>query len=258
MESLVSSLNALLSRPLSGGEWLILTGGAYLIGLNKAGLRGVNIVLIPFFAAILGGKTSASVILPLLLTGDVCALFVYRKKAEFFYLKKMLPLAVAGLAAGTIIGNRVDDRVFTLLVACFVLVCLILMAYREIFGSNLVLPDHWAAHGAAGFMGGLTTMMGNAAGPIMAAYLLALNLPKEIFIGTGTVFFFIVNVLKLPVHALVWKSMTGDTLILSAVLAPLVLLGMFTGLPFIKRIPEKPFRIIIMVTATAGSIKLFF
>ena len=258
MELLDASLNALLHRPLTGGEWIILIGGAFLIGLNKAGLRGVNIVLIPFFAAILGGKTSASVILPLLLTGDFCALAVYRKKAELSYLRKMLPLAVAGLAAGMIIGIHVDDRVFTLLIACFVLVCLLLMAYREIFGSGLVLPDHWAAHGTAGFLGGLTTMMGNAAGPIMAAYLLALNLPKDVFIGTGAVFFFIVNVLKVPVHAFFWKSMTADTLVLSAVLAPVVLVGMFTGLPLIRRIPERPFRIIIMLTAAAGSIKLFF
>jgi len=233
-------------------------GGAYLIGLNKAGFRGVNIVLIPFVASLLGGKTSSSVLLPLLLTGDFYALIVYRKKAELSYLRKMLPPAVAGLAAGMVIGRMVDDRVFTLLIAVFVLVCLILMVYREVFHSGWVLPDHWLAHGTGGFLGGLTTMVGNAAGPIMSAYLLALNLPKEIFIGTGAVFFLVVNLLKIPVHTLVWHSLTRDTLALSACLMPVVLLGTFTGLPLVRRVPEKPFRLIIIIAAAAGAVRLFF
>jgi len=246
-----------LFSSLQWNDWLLLAGGAYLIGLNKAGLRGVNLMMIPLLASLLGGKTSSAVLLPLLLTGDFYALAVYRKKAELSYLKKMLPPAVLGLAAGMVIGRLVDDRVFTLLIAVFILVCLILMVYREFFRSGWILPDHWLAHGTGGFLGGLTTMVGHAAGPIMAAYLLALNLPKQVFIGTGAIFFLVLNLLKIPVQTLVWHTLTGETLLVSLCLVPFVLLGTFTGYPLVKRIPEKPFRLFIIITSAAGALKLF-
>ena len=41
--------------------------------------------------------------------------------------------------------------------------------------------------------------MGNAAGPIMSLYLLAMRLPKEAFIGTGAWYFFILNCFKVPI-----------------------------------------------------------
>jgi hypothetical protein len=44
-------------------------------------------------------------------------------------------------------------------------------------------------------MGGFTTMIGNAAGPVMAVYLLSMRLPKYSFVGTSAWFFLLVNTL---------------------------------------------------------------
>ncbi|MCD7915957.1 MAG: sulfite exporter TauE/SafE family protein [Tannerellaceae bacterium] len=49
-----------------------------------------------------------------------------------------------------------------------------------------------------GLMGGFTTMIGNAAGPVMAVYLLSMRLPKYSFVGASAWFFLVVNYLKLP------------------------------------------------------------
>lgn len=42
---------------------------------------------------------------------------------------------------------------------------------------------------AFGVLGGFTTMIGNAAGPVMSVYLLSANLPKRSFVGTSAWFF---------------------------------------------------------------------
>ncbi len=227
------------------------------IGGNKAGLRGINIIIIPIFAAYFGGRTSSSTVLPMLVLGDVFSVIIYRKYIKWIYLRQMLPSALVGLAAGMVVGKVVDDRSFLIVMSIFIFICLILMVYKEISTRALVLPDHPVSHGAAGFLGGFSTMMGNAAGPIMSLYLLSLNLPKLVFIGTGAVFFFIVNALKVPVHLFVWQSMTRETLTLSLMLSPFVLLGLYLGLKLIKVIPERPFRIFIIAGTLAGTVKLF-
>ena len=49
-----------------------------------------------------------------------------------------------------------------------------------------------------GLLGGLATMLANAAGPVAQLYLLAMGLPKYAFIGTSAWLFLIVNVVKIP------------------------------------------------------------
>lgn len=247
----------MLPEFLTAFDWGILVLCTMLIGLSKAGLRGVNIIVIPIFATYFGGKSSASIILPLLVAGDITAMFIYHKKISWRHFLRLLPAAVLGLIAGMILGQSISDNSFRLIMAVIVLICLILMLYKEYSKKSLSLPDHWAAHAMGGFSGGFTTMVGNAAGPIMAVYLLSMNLPKEIFIGTGAVFFLVVNLLKLPIHLFVWKTMVIDTLLLDAVLVPFVFIGMFAGLKIVRRIPEKPFRLFIIFATFAGTIKLF-
>ncbi len=239
-------------------DWALLALGASMLGLDKSGLRGVGIAAVPLFASYFGGKTSASIVLPLLITGDIYAVTVYRHKVKGAYIKKVLPPALVGIVAGMFLGNLVPDRVFQLIMASLVLVCLVLMCIKEFGHKELSLPDTALAHGASGFTGGLSSMMGNAAGPIMSMYLLSLNLQKEFFIGTGALFFFLINLVKLPIQIFVWHSLQVDTLAISLVLVPFVLLGLFVGLRIVKKIPDRPFRLCILLFTCIGAIRLFF
>ena len=155
-------------------------------------------------------------------------------------------------------GQSIPDRAFRYVMGSIIMVCLILMVTKEFSKKELALPDHWAAHSIGGFSGGFTTTVGNAAGPIMALYLLSMNLPKEAFIGTGAMFFLMVNILKMPIHAFAWGTMTAETLKIDVVLFIFVLIGFFVGLKVVKKIPEKPFRIVIMIATLIGTVKMFF
>ncbi|WP_168203324.1 sulfite exporter TauE/SafE family protein [Oceanispirochaeta crateris] len=247
----------MLSEILSWQDWIILSLCALTIGGNKAGLRGINIIVIPIFASYFGGKASSSTVLPLLILGDIFSVIIYRKNIKWSYLKQLLPSTLAGLAGGMLLGQLFSDRSFIYVMSFFILFCLILMVYKEFSSKTLILPDHWAAHSIAGFTGGFSSMVGNAAGPIMSLYLLSMNLPKMVFIGTGAVFFFIVNLLKIPVHLFIWKSMSLETLKISLILSPFILLGLFLGLKLVRIIPEKPFRLFIILGTLLGTVKLF-
>ena len=58
-------------------------------------------------------------------------------------------------------------------------------------------------------------MLANAAGPVMALYLLAVSLPKAEFIGTSAWFFLLINLFKLPFSAQL-GLITSKTLVFNA------------------------------------------
>ena len=85
-------------------------------------------------------------------------------------------------------------------------------------------------------------MIGNAAGPVMAIYLLSVKMPKMSFVGTNAWFFLVINYLKLPIQALAWNNISTDSLMLDLCTIPFVLTGGLLGILLVKRLPEKGFR----------------
>jgi len=104
-------------------------------------------------------------------------------------------------------------------------------------------------------MAGVTTMMANAAGPVMVIYLLAMRLPKIEFVGTSAWFFFVVNWLKVPFSANL-NLMTVDSVKLNLMMLPCIAVGAFVGIFFLKRIPQKVFNAVVQILAAAAAIKL--
>ena len=97
----------------------------------------------------------------------------------------------------------------------------------------------WAVFG---LLGGFTTMIGNAAGPVMAIYLLSVKMPKYSFVGTNAWFFLVINYLKIPVQMFAWNNITSQSLIIDALTIPFILMGGVAGIFLVKRLPEKGFR----------------
>jgi len=108
-----------------------------------------------------------------------------------------------------------------------------------------------------GFLAGVTTMMANAAGPIMIIYLLAMRLPKIEFVGTSAWFFFVVNWLKVP-FSVSLELMIAESLKLDLMMLPFIAIGAITGILVLKRIPQKAFNIVVQILAACAAIKLLF
>ena len=108
-----------------------------------------------------------------------------------------------------------------------------------------------------GTWSGITTMMANAAGPVMALYLLAVNLPQYELVGPSAWFFLIINLTKLPFSynlGLIHKT----SLTFNMALIPLVLAGILLGRLLIRHVPQKLFEQILLLSAAAASIRLIF
>lgn len=243
---------------LTPWEWALVALSAALVGFAKSGIGGASMPAIPILAAIFGAKASVGILLPILCFGDVFAVTWYHRHAEWQHVGRLLPWSLAGLAAGVAVflADAVTDAIFQRLLGAIVLVVVGLMAWRERREEELEVPTAWWFSALLGLGAGFTTMVGNAAGPIMILYLLSMRLPKFAFIGTAAWYFAIVNLLKVPLHVLFTGKITAQTFLLDLTMIPAVALGAGLGILTVRKLPEKPFRAILLLLTAAAAVKL--
>lgn len=244
---------------LPAAQWVLLGLSAFLTGSSKAGLTGINITLIPLAALAFGGKSSTGYLLPILIFSDVYACFHYRKSVLWPELKKLLIWGILGVFLGTWIGNEISSRAFTRVIGLVILFCSFLLLYRE-FGVRT--PDLSRHRNSllvfCGLLGGMTSMLGNSAGPIIAFYLLTLNISKPDYLGTSAFFYFILNLIKLFIHLFIWKTINREIIFLGVTQLPILLIGLLLSIRLVKKIPEKGFRLLLTGIALITGIESIF
>jgi len=248
----------------------MLVAAAFVLGMSKGGLPGVAVIAIPWVAdpEVLGPKQSTGFILPMLIAGDLFALSWFRRAVSARDVLRALPWAVVGVFAGWQILRLIPDdaaddssRIMKYTVAGIVLFILAMQVVRKIkppaAGGD---SREQSLAGRAfsvfmGFLGGITTMLANAAGPVMSAYFLAMKLSKATFLGTCAWFFFVVNWLKFPIM-LNEGMITAQSLATNLLLVPVLLLGAFAGILVVRHISRKSFEWVVIALAAAGCVKL--
>ena len=247
-----------LISTLAPWQWALGVVCALLVGLSKTGILGLGILFVPLFALVLPARVSTGALLPLLITGDAVAVIWYRRHARWEHLLRLLPWALVGIVGGFFALKWVDDRQLRPVLGALILVLLAISFWRDrVTKGKAEVPTTWWFAAVAGLLAGATTMMANAAGPIMLLYLLAMKLPKEEFIGTGAWFFAAVNWVKVPFSAGL-GLITPQSLLLDATLAGGVLAGAVVGILVANRLPQKLFAVGMQVLTAAAAVLLFF
>jgi len=237
-------------------QWLWIIVAAFCIGFSKTGISSFVMPAIPIIASVFGGKGSTGMMLPMLLVGDVFALYYYNRHAKWGNIKKLLPWTLVGLLLGVIVGNYVSDKQFKIFIAISVLICLIILIYTEKKGESIKVPKNAFLYALTGMICGFTSMIGNAAGPIFSVYLLAKGFKKNDFMGTTAWFFFIVNLTKVPLQILFWNNISVKTILLTVTMIPIIAIGAVFGVVIIKRLNEKLFHMLIIGVTAIAAIKL--
>ncbi len=256
-------MDAIFFENLTPLDWGLLVLSGLIVGFAKTGIAGIGILAVPIFADIFPPKDSAGVLLPLLCVADVIAVAYYRRHADWKKIIGLMPWVAIGLLIGTFIyffGNKEGTFLFKVvneymkpIIGILVLLVLVISIWRE---KSPELPEGKLLAATTGIAAGLTTMLANAAGPIMNVYLLMMKLPKEVFIGTAAWFFLIVNFVKLPFMTIGAGSITKESPYLNGMLIPAVLLGGILGVKVVKFIPEEKFKKFVQVLILLTSIKL--
>ena len=241
---------------LSALQWATYGIAVLLVGFSKTAAPGLGVAVVALLASAFPARASTGLLLTVLISGDVNAVIYYRRSAEWRHMARLLPWTAVGVVVGFLLLGRIDDQQLAVLMAALV-VGLVggTMALDATADLGERVPRRWWFAAIMGTLAGATTMLSNAAGPIVTVYLLAMALPKREFLGTGAWFYLTVNVLKVPFSASL-GLITPATLTMNAAAIPVVLAGGLLGIQLIKRIPERAFRIAMRALAVAAAVRL--
>jgi uncharacterized protein len=202
-------------------------------------------------------KESIGILLPMLIVGDLFAVIFYRRSVVWKYLISLIPWVLIGIIFGYYVLNQINSDQLKPLIGVIVLALIILHISRERLGETFtkVLPKSLWFTVSMGILAGFTTMIGNAAGGVMAIYLLMKGLPKNEFVGTGAWFFMFVNLIKVPFYISL-GLITFDSITFNMWLIPTILIGAFIGIKVVPHIPQKVFQTLILAFALIGALRL--
>lgn len=245
-------------------QWCLAALAAFFVGVARSGFAGVGMLTVILMAAVMPGKEqqSTGIVLPLLLFGDLLAARTYRHNVQWRYILRLLPAALLGVGIGTTLMGVIGNHGFKPFIGALILALCALQLCRQ-WKPHLFYTAEQASQSRTfswltGTTAGITTMMANAAGPVMTLYFLTVQLPKLQFVATAAWYFLIVNALKIPFSAYL-GLINLSSLSLNLALTPFVVIGLFSGRHFLKNLPQKAFeRALLGLTILAALHLLLF
>lgn len=243
--------------PFQVSDWAMIMSAAFIIGLGKAGIKGLDMLTVTLMAIVFGSKSSTGVVLPLLSMADIAAVSYYNRHAQWKHFWKIIPWMAIGVLLGVFLGKDMNEMIFRKVMVGIILFTILIVLGMEYRKSEKV-PTHPLFAASTGLAAGFTTMIGNLAGAFSNLYFLAMRIDKNSFIGTAAWIFLIMNLFKLPFQVFYWKNITLETLKIDLYLIPALALGFIAGVLLVGKIRDEQYRKLVIILTLAGSALMLF
>jgi uncharacterized protein len=218
-----------------------------LLGLAKGGFAGLGLLAVPLMALTISPVQALAITLPILLVQDAVTVWSYRHSWDAQNLRRLLPGAVIGVGLGFGLAAYVPEEAVALTLG---LISVIFAIRRLVVEARGKLPAPAAAGVVGGWIWGMasgfTSMVAHAGGPPFQIYILPQRLHREILVGTGAVFFAILNVVKVTPFMLLGQF-SPENLSTSAVLFPLAVAATILGVWLVRRVESARFYTFIYI-----------
>ncbi|WP_428482485.1 sulfite exporter TauE/SafE family protein [Pyruvatibacter mobilis] len=227
-----------------------------IVGISKGGFAaGFGILGVPLMALVISPLQAAAILLPILLLMDVVGLWAYRRQFDMPNLRILVPAAAIGILIGWLTASLVREEHVALIVG------IVALAFAADFwtgqkregapGRSIPKGGFW------GMVAGFTSFVAHAGGPPFQVYMLPQRLDKTLYVGTSVVFFWAVNLIKVPPYLALGQFDTTN-LTTALVLMPLAPIGIMLGVRLHHLIPEEPFYRLCYAGVTLVGIKLVY
>lgn len=241
---------------LTWGIWAVASVATLIFGVSKTALPPIGILGVATAALVLPAVPSAGIVLPVLIVGDLCALLLYARRADWRILLGLLPTVVVGLGLGFACLEFLTPTQGARVIGALLVVSGAGEALRRWLVGRRGVEAPTAPGGGfrviqwlLGVVAGFSTMVANAGGPAMSLYLSRARLPALTFLGTSAWYFFVINVVKVP-FSVGLGLISAHSLVISAALLPGLLVGALIGSRIAGRIPQRAFDAIVLVGTT--------
>jgi hypothetical protein len=201
--------------------------------------------------------------LPVLIAADVFAVWQHRRQYHRSLLVWTLAGSLVGVAAGALVlvafarngtSQAAEQQLDTALLWCVGVISLVMVGiqvYRWAGGRLPRISGGPVASVPFGALAGVTSTLAHSAGPVMSVYLLEQRLQRHMLVGTMVLFFFVLNLVKVPVYV-AQGLIDASTLTFSVMLMPLVPVGSLLGFWMLRHIAERPFTLVMYLAAAAA------
>ena len=230
-----------------------------LLGLAKGGFSGIGLLSLPLMALVISPLQAAAISLPILMVQDVVSVGVFWRHADWRgNLRVLLPAATVGIVAGYAFAAWVSEAMIQVIVGFVALSFAVKTLWTKRGGRIVEAARARTASGLFwGFVSGFTSTISNAGGPPFQVHVLPQRLPRDAFVGTGAVFFGIINWIKVPAFTAL-GLFTAENLKTSAALFPLAIASTAAGVWLVRRVSgERLYDIVNLLLIVVG-LKLLF
>ena len=219
----------------------------FFIGVSKSGFGGLLTALItPLVALALPADKALGVMLPVLMIGDVFAVYAHWRNWDLRLFRLLTVGAVAGVALATLVLSGLSPTGLRLVLGAFTLAFAVYrLLERKLLGALRYQPHAW--HGVlSGAIAGFASALANQGTPPVNIYLLMQDLTPSVFVGTTAITFLVMNWIKLPFY---YSAHLFDPhlLLRLAWLAPLIPLGSWAGKRFLAHMNQARFNTLLTV-----------
>jgi len=236
--------------------WLCAVIAVLMMGISKGGIGGLGLASVPLMALTIGPIQAAAIMLPILIVMDWVGVWSYRKYWDKTVLVLMLPFAVFGIFLGWLLAGYVNER-FVLISVGVIAVLFPVYAVFKPQGEQGFIKDNKPFGIIAAIIAGFTSFVAHAGGPPFKTYVIPQGLDKRVFAGTGVMFFFVVNFVKLLPYAMLGQF-DATNIKTSLMLIPLAPVGVLIGVWLVNVIDQAVFFKIIYALIFAVGVKLLW
>ena len=222
------------------------------LGLAKGGFAGAATAATPLLALYLPPLEAAALLLPIVLCQDVISVHAYWREWSSWNLKVLLPSAIFGLGLGYLFAAHVSDDTIRILIG---LTALIFVCSTWLRRSRPKAAQRGIVAGLFwGTLAGFLSFASQGGGPPFQVFTLPQRLSKMTFVGTTTIFFAALNIIKVVPYAML-AQFTIRNVSTSLVLLPLAVMANLTGIWLIRVVPTAQFfRITYVLLFILGSV----
>lgn len=241
---------------LTATGWALAVMAAIAVGLAKGGLQMVATISVPLLSLVMSPVQAAGMLLPVYILSDMGGLLAYWRHADWTVMRRMWPGAIVGIGLGWLTASVVPvagvELIVGLIGLSFALTALLRRAPEG--------PPRPARHATGAFWGGIagyTSFVSHAGGAPYQVYVQPLRLAPLAYAGTTTVFFSVVNAVKLIPYAALGMLSPGN-LGVAAVLTPVALVSVWLGVRLVRIMPMRAFYLFITWALLLVSLKLIW
>ena len=229
--------------------WFLAVLAVLAVSISKAGFGGaLGSISVPILLFALPPKLALGVLLPLFLVTDVWVVYIWRKMLDKRILLIMCVFGLFGQVIGWLLFDYLNDQILTGMIGAISIITSINYTLRRIRPGKRTSAEIATLVSRRIFqrgaiwcgLSGISSFVSLSGGIPAQIFLLPHALVRQAFVGTLSVYFFVINIAKVPFYTEI-GIFSEATLMVSLWLLIVIPFGVFIGKWLNSNINDKIF-----------------